>query len=449
LKNSIRYSPLYLTVIREYPHSTRVMTDLDYYCNEFEKSVVYDSVGVISKIMICNKITNIAEVEETKTNFGLERDLLWMWHNIFWIYDRISQKRFLPKRENYLKKIREVIDNFAKMHAQDASYFLKRCSTSTNESDRLRYSFIYWFLRKDSKFLEMTIRIACDVIDSSLNRERKETIDYKLPCHLLSYSYTLFALYIHSNFDLRKIIKDKAIKIIFDAKQENYFRWLIEPSEIVYNLTDAEEHNFASQLITILHGGAYQLSMRKDLPTDSRIGNCNIERQLIDRSIQFVKFLNITHKDKEERKRHFHSLMAEIYEREAEIRKLKDDPALVLANICYLPAAKEYGKAGNNKKYNENFILFQMNNYFPPDAYAEYHLTIHSPNIFQNGPEESIIDSISRYEDVIPDKVRIRKEVDDDVLTYPLLLSMPHEKLSQHGPASRAYKEEEIKNHLG
>ena len=50
---------------------------------------------------------------------------------------------------------------------------------------------------------------------------------------------------------------------------------------------------------------------------------------------------------------------------------------------------------------------------------------------------------------IIPNESDIRNQVNEDIIRYPLLLSIPHQKLSSHGPAGKvAITEEEIKNHL-
>ena len=251
----------------------------------------------------------------------------------------------MPEKQDYINKMLNEVNNFLKIHQQDSSYCLNRCRVTKNKSDKLRYSFICWFLIKDPKFLEMTIEIACNVITSSLEKKSEANKEYILSCDLLSYSYTLFALYLPKDSQIRRIIKDTASEIITDAKQKNHVRWLIEPSEIIYNLLDAKEHDFASHLITNLHQGAYSLSILEDIPIDNRIGNCHIERDLLHRSIQFIKFLNLTESESDECRRRFHAKMAKSYEREAMIRELKGEDALLLATLCYLPAAREYGLA--------------------------------------------------------------------------------------------------------
>jgi hypothetical protein len=424
------------------------MTAFEEYRQEFEEFVAYDGIQAISKIHICQKMTNSPSIRGVLFNSIFEKDLLLLWNKIFWIFERINEKQFLPEKQGYIKKTKGEVANFLQTHKQDSSYYLNRCSVSDNESDKLRYAFICWFLKKDPKFLVMTIKIACNVITTFLTEEKKKSIDYMLPRALLSYSYILFTLYIPNDIKLKKLIKDNARAMINDAKENNYVRGLIEPCEIICNLLDSNEHNFASEIITNLHKGAYFLSTLDDIPIADRISNCHIERSLLDSSVHFIKFLDIAERERDECRRQFHAKMAISYEREASIRELKGDDALVLANFCYLPAAKEYGLAGDNKKYNENFILFQQNNYFPPNALTEYHLTIHNPNIFE-GDEDRIIESLSENDLIIPNERNITNQVNDDVKRYPLLLSFPHEKLSQHGPAGKvASTEEEIKNHL-
>ena len=88
--------------------------------------------------------------------------------------------------------------------------------------------------------------------------------------------------------------------------------------------------------------------------------------------------------------------------------------------------------------------MFQQNNYFPANAYSEYHLIVHNPNLFEGEDEDATIKLISEYDDVIPDKKCIKNQVDHDVRRYPLLLAIPHEKLSQHGPATKVATKEKI-----
>jgi len=394
---------------------------------------------------------DLTEVEEILSQINLEYDLLLLWRNIFWIFKQINEKRFLSEKQDYRNKIETELKNFVTTHAQNSGYYLDRCSTSKNESDKLRYSFICWFLVKDPNHLKLSIQIACNVITNSLKLKYEKSKDYILPCDLLSYAYTLFTFYIPNDSNVKRIIKDRAFEIIDTAKQNNFNRWLIEPSEIVSNLLDNDDHDLASKLILNLHQGAESLSRQENIPIDNQIGNCHIERELLDRSKLFIPNLNLTNDEKDKRRRQIHAMIAKSYEREAQIRQKKGEPALILANICYLPAAKEYQLAGEKEKSAENFVLYQKNNYFPADAYHEYSITIpkSDSNIFEGKNEDEIIRSMSESNLVIPDQENVANQISNDTTTHPIALGIPHQKLTEYGPAAKiASKPEEIKNHL-
>ena len=88
-------------------------------------------------------------------------------------------------------------------------------------------------------------------------------------------------------------------------------------------------------------------------------------------------------------------------------------------------------------------ILYRQNNYFPPEALIEYELIIPNTPTFEGDDEDSIIESISTNDDIIPDQVRIRAEVESEVNKYPLSHAFPSQHVSTAKPAST---EEEIKS---
>src|SRR4029079_15682210 len=179
--------------------------------------------------------------------------------------------------------------------------------------------------------------------------------------------------------------------------------------------------------------------------------NCNLERELLDRSTQFIKFLNISEEEKNNLRKQTHILIGKSYEREAQLRHSKGEHPLVLANQCYLPASEEYLKAGDNKKREENLILFNKNNHFNPEDCHEYSVPIPNSILtpFEGETEADVIKSISENDLVFPDEDDIMNQINRELSEHPLLLGVSHLKLSNVGPTSGvAIKEDDIKKHL-
>jgi hypothetical protein len=426
------------------------MTNLEEYWKKFDEIVAYNGSPITSKMMICKEMRGVTQDKKILSNIELEYDLLLLWYNLFWIFKGIHEVNISEKQE-YIGKFQIEVTNFVNKHKQESSYCLQRCSVTKNQSDKLRYAFICWFLIKDPKYLLISIQLACDAITTCLDSNKKQTKDYILPCNLLSYALTLFTLYIPGDSNAKIIIKDKAIEVINDAKQNNFTRWLIEPSEILCNLLGSKEHDLASDLMKNLHQGAELLTKKKDIAIDDRITNCRIERDLLETSKLFIKFMNLSEVEKNKRRKQIHNMIAESYEREAGLRQRKGEIALVQAYCCYLPAAREYQLAGNDKKNKDNLVLFDKNNYFPPEACHEYSIKIpkFNTNLFEGENEDDIIRSISENNVIIPDEKQILEQVNKNVTKNPLSLAVTHVRLSEQGPTSKpANEEEDIKKHL-
>jgi len=426
------------------------MRNIEEYWKNFDDIVAYNGGPISSKMMLCKQMQDATQDKKILSNIELEYDLLFLWYNVFWIFKGIGGVK-LSEKQDYIDKFRIEVTNFVSGHGNESSYYLQRCSITKNESDKLRYAFICWFLVKDPKYLLMSIQLACDAITTCLNSDKKQSKDFILPCNLLSCAFSLLTLYIPADGNAKTVIKQKSIEIIDNAKQNNFIRWLIDPSEILSNLLGSKEHDFASELMKNLHQGAELLSKKEDIGINDKITNCRIERDLLETSKLFVKFMNLSQFEKDERRKQIHNMIAETYEREAGIRQRKGDTALVQAYCCYLPAAREYQLAGNDKKNKDMLVLFNKNNYFPPEAIHEYSIAIpkFNTNLFEGENEDDIIRSISENNVIIPDEKQILEQVNSNVSKNPLSLAVTHVTLGELGPTSKpANEEEDIKKNL-
>ena len=154
--------------------------------------------------------------------------------------------------------------------------------------------------------------MSCDKITSCLNPEDEQEIDYGLSCDLLSYAHTVFTLYIPKDSNVKTIIKNKAIEIINIAKQNNFSRWLVEPSEVISELLESLEYELASDIMEKLQEGADHLSKKEGIAIDDRINNCFIERSLLETSKLFIKFMKLEASEKEKLRKKIHTLIANL-----------------------------------------------------------------------------------------------------------------------------------------
>ena len=258
---------------------------------EFEEFDAYDSINALSKSHICGHMNNIYINRVLSFDVKLEEDLLLLWNQIFWIFSRLYSKHYLSEQKKSIENLKKIIQVFVLAHEKDSNYYLMRFNSAKNPSDRIRYSFIYWFLKKDPKYLLETIKISCEIIRNQIDKENKGILNYIISCDLLSYAYTLQALYLPEGKDTKNLVKECATEIFNDATENKFGKSLLKPSEIIYKMLGNNEHDFSSRIITGLHKEANEASIKKE--------NGEVERQFLDTSFKFIKFLNITEIEKD------------------------------------------------------------------------------------------------------------------------------------------------------
>ncbi len=423
-------------------------SDPSNFWEDFNSIINYDNPAATNKFIICDEILNKINDEKIINEIKLEKDLLILWNKISYIFERLDCKRYENKKTKYIKEFNDKVDAFIKVNKNSSYYDDRLRETTSNESDKLRYSFICWFITKNKDYLNQTIEIALNYISNFIKSKEKSSLNYILPCYLLSYSFFLFELYALKDDILKNRIKDSALNIVEDVNSNKVFRWLSEPSYFLLKLLETnKDENKIHELYSYLHQGINYLS-KENVNFNNKISKMYIQRDLLEITIDLIKLFKIADERKEELRKKHYELLGNSLEDEGNLRLSSEQNGQLIASKNFLEAANFYKKAGNNKKYNHCMNAMRQYNkleYYSCDEIRIEH-TI-SKNITINKSEviPSIINIFSKFITDLSDTA-IQNEIYEKMDEHPLSYAIPVQKMSEIGKSGKVLNEEnEIK----
>lgn len=380
----------------------------------------YANTGLSYKWHHCYRMSVVLTDEIRKHEIQLEHDLLVFSNCVNYTIESIEEDR--------TAKLNEEVTRFIANHTtSDFQYYATRILQTNNQSDKLRYQLICWFFEKKIHFLISSIYM---LIEAAKKRFSQESPSESIA--LLVNAFNLANLFgiLKSNPEIAMDICNLSNRCLREQSDSIEPVNLKRPFLLCLKLEKNISHLNASEFITILHNGANR-SLNKN--------NLSMQQQLLELSLQVVRYLSLTDIEKLSLKKIVHESIADSLIKEG--NALLSHEKGLGACLFYKNAIEQFKKTGNNEKIQEMYSRIEE---VSPTGWKIIESEVTIPDLKLVGDNEyELIKNICLQRFMIPDIQQTRKNAKDTLNEHPLLQAFSHVRFNKKGPTSHPFTDVE------